>query len=98
VSSDSFHSAPSTHDRADIRDGDRVFETYWTTDRGNEALMTSYHALDLTVFGRQERWEDSPEGWPRLHEGEHSWRLNGRPIAQRSRTSEPVTDAGVPRL
>jgi predicted dithiol-disulfide oxidoreductase (DUF899 family) len=81
-----------------LRDGDRVFETYWTTGRGVEALMTSYHALDLTVFGRQERWEDSPQGWPRVREGEHQWRLNGRPIAQWSRTSEPVTDAGVPQL
>ncbi len=81
-----------------VRDGDRVFETYWTADRGNEALMTSYHALDLTIFGRQERWEDSPEGWPRVREGESPWRLNGRPIAQWSRTSEPVTDAGVPQL
>jgi predicted dithiol-disulfide oxidoreductase (DUF899 family) len=31
----------------------RVFETYWTTGRSVEALMTSYHALDLTVFGRR---------------------------------------------
>ncbi len=79
-----------------LRDGDRVFETYWTTGRGVEALMTSYHALDLTVFGRQERWEDSPAGWPKAPEGEHPWRLNGRPVAQWARTSEPVTSAGTP--
>ncbi|MGN6635312.1 MAG: DUF899 family protein [Oryzihumus sp.] len=66
-----------------LRDGDEVYETYWTTDRGVEALMTSYHALDLTVYGRQEPWEDSPEGWPRV-EG-HPWRLDGRPVAQWSR-------------
>jgi predicted dithiol-disulfide oxidoreductase (DUF899 family) len=82
-----------------LRDDDgQVFETYWTTGRGVEALMTSYHALDLTVFGRQEKWEDSPEGWPLAPEGEHPWRLNGRPIAQWSRTSDPVTSAGVPEL
>lgn len=81
-----------------LRDGDRVFETYWTTGRGVEALMASYSALDLTVFGRQERWEDSPETWPRIPEGGHPWRLNGRPIAQWSRTKEPVTEAGTPRL
>jgi predicted dithiol-disulfide oxidoreductase (DUF899 family) len=80
-----------------VRDGDRVFETYWTIDRGNEALMTSYHMLDLTVFGRQERWEDSPDGWPRVQDSE-SWCLNGRPIAQWSRTSEAVTDAGAAQL
>ena len=66
-----------------LRDGDQVYETYWTTDRGVEALTTSYHALDLTVYGRQEPWEDSPAGWPRV-EG-HPWRLDGRPVAQWSR-------------
>lgn len=69
-----------------LRDDEgQVYETYWTTDRGTEALMTSYQALDLTVFGRQERWEDSPPGWPRLAEGEHPWRRDGRPTAQWSR-------------
>jgi hypothetical protein len=45
-------------------DDDRVYETYWTTDRGDEAGFWSYGLLDRTVFGRQEPWEDSPEGWP----------------------------------
>jgi predicted dithiol-disulfide oxidoreductase (DUF899 family) len=75
-----------------LRDDDgQVFETYWTTGRGVEALMTSYHALDLTVYGRQEGWEDSPEGWPRLSTDTHRWRLNGRPIAQWAYTDEPVS-------
>lgn len=74
-----------------LRDDDgNVYETYWTTGRGVEALMTSYGALDLTVYGRQEWWEDSPDGWPRIPEGEHQWRLDGRPTAQWARTSEPV--------
>jgi predicted dithiol-disulfide oxidoreductase (DUF899 family) len=47
-----------------IRDGDRVFETYWTTLRGVEEMDYSYALMDLTVYGRQERWEDSPAGWP----------------------------------
>src|SRR5580658_5148410 len=47
-----------------VRDGDRVFETYWTTRRGAEAMDYSYALMDLTVYGRQESWEDSPEGWP----------------------------------
>ncbi|MFI2648725.1 MULTISPECIES: DUF899 family protein [Micromonospora] len=64
-------------------DDDRIYETYWTTGRGVEALTTSYHALDLTVYGRQENWEDSPEGWPTV--SGHQWRLDGRPIAQWSR-------------
>jgi predicted dithiol-disulfide oxidoreductase (DUF899 family) len=69
-----------------LRDDDgQVFETYWTTGRGVEALMTSYHALDLTVFGRQEPWEDSPAQWPTVPAGENAWRSNGRPIAQWAR-------------
>jgi predicted dithiol-disulfide oxidoreductase (DUF899 family) len=48
-----------------LRDGDRVFETYWTTLRGVEAMENSYALMDLTVYGRQEAWEDSPDGWPR---------------------------------
>ena len=47
-----------------LRDGDRVFETYWTTRRGAEAMDYSYALMDLTVYGRQEPWEDSPPGWP----------------------------------
>ena len=37
-----------------LRDGDRVFETYWTTRRGVEAMDYSYALMDLTVYGRQE--------------------------------------------
>lgn len=92
------HSDPALADGRDFGmiacylrdDSGQVFETYWTEGRGVEALMTSYHALDLTVYGRQERWEDSPEHWPRIAVGEHPWRLNGRPIAQWSRTNQPV--------
>lgn len=47
-----------------LRDGDRVFETYWTTARGCEPMSGSYGMLDMTVYGRQEQWEDSPQGWP----------------------------------
>ncbi len=63
-----------------LRDGDRVFETYWTNGRGVEAMDISYPLMDLTVYGRQEPWEDSPAGWPRREE--HNYRANGRPIAQ----------------
>lgn len=66
-------------------DNDRVFETYWTTGRGAEAQLWSYGLMDLTVFGRQEPWEDSPEGWPRLAPGQHPWRVDGRPVAQWAR-------------
>ena len=47
-----------------IRDGDRVFRTYFINNRGDEALGTSWSYLDMTALGRQENWEDSPEGYP----------------------------------
>jgi predicted dithiol-disulfide oxidoreductase (DUF899 family) len=59
-----------------LRDGDRVFETYWTTLRGVEAMDYSYALMDLTVYGRQEEWEDSPPSWPR---GGHLTRTDGGP-------------------
>ena len=69
-----------------LRDGDRVFETYWTTLRGVEAMDYSYALMDLTVYGRQEPWEDSPPGWPQQwQDGPARMRTNGRPIAQWSR-------------
>ncbi len=83
-----------------LRDGDRVFETYWTKRRGSEAMDYSYALMDLTVYGRQEPWEDSPPGWPqqcsntRADGGPPAWPPvpewpGGRPIAQ-----WPRLDAG----
>jgi predicted dithiol-disulfide oxidoreductase (DUF899 family) len=47
-----------------LRDGERVFLTYATTSRGVEALGSVWTLLDLTPFGRQEEWEDTPPGRP----------------------------------
>jgi predicted dithiol-disulfide oxidoreductase (DUF899 family) len=47
-----------------IREGDEVFRTYFVDKRGDEALGTTWSYLDLTPLGRQEKWEDSPEGYP----------------------------------
>ncbi len=74
-----------------LRQGDRVFETYWTTLRGVEAMDYSYGLLDLTVYGRQESWEDSPVGWPQAPVMSHL-RTNGRPTAQWSRLEAGRTD------
>jgi predicted dithiol-disulfide oxidoreductase (DUF899 family) len=69
-----------------LRDADRVFETYWTTYRGVEVMDYSYALMDLTAYGRQEPWEDSPPGWPQPWQVDGSnTRTNGRPIAQWSR-------------
>jgi predicted dithiol-disulfide oxidoreductase (DUF899 family) len=47
-----------------LRDGDNIFQTYFTDRRGVEYLGSNWSYLDLTPFGRQEEWEDSPAGWP----------------------------------
>jgi len=47
-----------------IREGDRIFRTYFINDRGDEAMGTTWAYLDITALGRQEEWEDSPEGYP----------------------------------
>lgn len=47
-----------------LRDGDKVYRTYFTSGRGVEMLGTVWSWLDITPFGRQETWEDSPIGWP----------------------------------
>jgi predicted dithiol-disulfide oxidoreductase (DUF899 family) len=47
-----------------VRDGDRVFRTYFVDNRGDEAMGSTWSYLDITAFGRQEEWEDSPEGYP----------------------------------
>lgn len=82
-----------------LRDGDRVFETYWTKRRGVEAMDYSNSLMDLTVYGRQEPWEDSPAGWPqdcsmRSDGGSPTWppvpdESGGRPVSQ-----WPRLDAG----
>src|SRR5581483_34504 len=79
-----------------LRRGDQVFETYWTNGRGVEPMGNGYTLLDLTVYGRQEAWEDSPAGWPQSWgPGTNPYRTDerggptdgghGRPIAQWSR-------------
>lgn len=47
-----------------LRDGDEVFRTYSTTQRGVDRLLFNNNMQDLVVWGRQEDWEDSPSGWP----------------------------------
>jgi predicted dithiol-disulfide oxidoreductase (DUF899 family) len=63
-----------------IRDGDKVFRTYFINNRGDEVMGGTWSYLDMTALGRQEAWEDSPEGYPQTppyqwwmwHDVEHS--------------------------
>jgi predicted dithiol-disulfide oxidoreductase (DUF899 family) len=75
-----------------LRQGANVFETYWTTSRGVEAMDNSYRLLDLTVYGRQEMWEDSPIDWPQRFAGRENFRTSGRPTAQWSRLEAGHSD------
>lgn len=83
----------ATRDGGDLRGylrvGEDVFETYETKWRGVEAMLPTLQLLDLTPYGRQETWEDSPAGWPQERAGSW-WRRDGRPLAQWTRTSEAV--------
>jgi predicted dithiol-disulfide oxidoreductase (DUF899 family) len=47
-----------------IRDGDQVYRTYFVDARGDEQMGNTWYYLDITALGRQETWEDSPEGTP----------------------------------
>jgi predicted dithiol-disulfide oxidoreductase (DUF899 family) len=56
-----------------LRDSEEIYRTYFTTARGAEALGSVWTFLDLTPLGRQEDWEDSPEGYPQT-KPYHWWR------------------------
>jgi predicted dithiol-disulfide oxidoreductase (DUF899 family) len=73
--------------RCYLREGDEVFQTYETKWRGIEAMLPTLRLLDLTPYGRQETWEDSPAGWPQDKAGSW-WDRDGRPLAQWTRTDE----------
>ncbi len=45
-------------------DEDNVYRTYFINGRGDEVFVNTWNLLDMTALGRQENWEDSPEGYP----------------------------------
>ncbi len=47
-----------------LREGGDIFRTYFVDSRGDEGMGTTWSYLDITALGRQEEWEDSPEGYP----------------------------------
>ena len=47
-----------------LRDGDTVYRTWNTQGRGTEQLSHTFALVDLLPYGRQEEWQDSPDGWP----------------------------------
>ena len=76
-----FHATVEREERQAIsvflRSGDRVFHSWSTFARVEEPFMLVFDLLDLTPYGRQENWENSPPGWPQ--EPTYSWmRLHDR--------------------
>jgi len=75
-----------------FRDGERVFRTYFINARGDEAMGTTWSYLDATPLGRQEAWEDSPEGYPQTPPY-HWWRWHDEYTAE-GRTRSEVDRGG----
>lgn len=48
-----------------LRDSDTVYRTWHTNGRGTEQLSYTFALVDILPWGRQEEWQDSPEGWPK---------------------------------
>ncbi|MCW2689120.1 MAG: hypothetical protein JWR37_4010 [Mycobacterium sp.] len=58
-----------------LRDDNDVYQTYFATSRAGDRVRFDFNMLDLTPYGRQEEWEDSPEGWPQTPPYQW-WRLH----------------------
>ena len=52
-----------------LRVGDTVYRTYNTQGRGTEQISYTFALIDLLPYGRQEDWQDSPDGWPQSPAG-----------------------------
>jgi len=78
-----------------FRDRDKIFRTYFVNNRGDEAMGTVWNYLDATPLGRQELWEDSPDGYPQTPP--YKW-WNWHDNYEAEKTVDPqwikVSDAG----
>ena len=74
-----------------VRQESKVLESYWTWMRGVEAMDNTYRLLDLTAYGRQESWEDSPAG-KKWDDSMNPMRIDGRPISQWTRLKAGRSD------
>ena len=68
-----------------LRDGETVYRTWHTTGRGVEQLTYTFALVDVLPYGRQEEWQDSPEGWPQAADLQRLARLARRRPVVRSR-------------
>jgi len=78
-----------------FRDGEQVFRTYFINNRADEAMGSVWSYLDITPLGRQESWEDSPEGYPQTPPYKWwNWHDSYRPSAPPDPKWIEVSDAG----
>jgi predicted dithiol-disulfide oxidoreductase (DUF899 family) len=78
-----------------FRDGARVFRTYLINSRGDESMGTTWSYLDITPLGRQETWEDSPQGYPQTAPYKWwNWHDNYAAEASPDRKWVEVSDVG----
>lgn len=78
-----------------IRDGDKVFRTYFLNNRGDEKMGGTWSYLDITPLGRQEVWEDSPPGYPQTQTYKWwNWHDGYGADAKADETWEAVSAAG----
>ncbi|MCB8879945.1 DUF899 domain-containing protein [Acidisoma cellulosilytica] len=78
-----------------IRDGDAIFRSYFINSRGDEAMGSTWSYLDITALGRQEVWEESPEGFPQSAPYKWwNWHDSYTPDAPPDKTWVAVSDAG----
>ena len=77
------------------RDGDRVFRTYFVNNRGDEQMGGTWNYLDITPLGRQEVWEDSPQGYPQTPPYKWwNWHDNYAAESEPDKKWVEVSDAG----
>ncbi|WP_251881475.1 DUF899 domain-containing protein [Achromobacter sp. Marseille-Q4954] len=77
------------------RDGSRIFRTYFLNNRGDEQMGGTWNYLDITPLGRQEVWEDSPEGYPQTPTYKWwNWHDSYVPDAAPDRKWVEISDAG----
>jgi predicted dithiol-disulfide oxidoreductase (DUF899 family) len=77
-----------------IRDGDHLFRTYFINNRGDEQMGSTWNYLDMTALGRQEEWEDSPQGYPQTPPYKW-WNWHDAYGAQRSDQWSKVVDRAL---
>ena len=78
-----------------IRDGEKIFRTYFIKSRGDEQMGSVWNYLDITALGRQEVWEDSPEGYPQTQTYKWwNWNDSYGADAEADRRWDAVSEAG----